>query len=394
MRRIFITSFVLLAIITTVVSMLALKVGVGHADNTTLASGVWKGQGSFVNGQTGFPMTLTLTVNGTTFTGDLVEATLNSEAKMDGSVSSTMGNSVGITFVPSQIVSGDQIQLGSIYSATFSGGRISGNWTLSGHTTADGNFTLDPVPPVTPTVVPPQPPTQPQPTAPNQPLTPTPPTAPNQPPTPTPPTAPNQPLTPTPPSAPNQPPTPTPPPAPNQPPAPSPTPTDPPHYVPSGNGQTANVRAAITWYGFDNNPSSANPQGSAAILYPQSANNPTLHNTATEGTGTFNDPITFATRVDDQQTFPIGSVIYVPMTQKYYIMEDACNAAKQQSCAKGDHQVQLWMGPPQAGGNALMNCENKNTPASSLDVVLNPSPSMQVDTTPEFSNGQCTLHTY
>ena len=113
-----------------------------------------------------------------------------------------------------------------------------------------------------------------------------------------------------------------------------------------------------------------------------------------EESGTFDDPITFAARTNDQQTFPIGSVIYVPLTHKYYIMEDTCGDTSTQGCLNGTHHVDLWMGPPSASGSALANCEDKNTPGSAIPVVINPSPSLPVDITPEFSNGQCTLHTY
>lgn len=384
MRRIFTISFILVSIIIAT-SVLVLKVGTGHADNTTFASGLWKGQGAFVNGQSGFPMTLTLTVTGTTFTGDLAEGTLGSEATINGSVSSTIGNTLGITFLPVQIISGNQIQLGSVYSATFSDGRISGVWTFQGHTVADGNYTLDPAAPVTPTVVPPQPPTNPVPQPPTNP-NPQPPTNPNsQPPTnpaQQPPTNPNSQL-PTNPA--QQPPT-----NPN-----SQPPANQPNYVPSGDGQQATVTAALTWYGFDDNSNATEQQhNTAAISHSKNAGNPTLHNQATEGTGLFDDPITFAARADDQQTFPIGSVIYIPLTHKYYIMEDTCGDTNAQGCQNGTHHVDLWMGPSSSSGSALADCENKNTPSDAVQVITNPSPSLPVDITPEFSNGQCSLQTF
>jgi hypothetical protein len=177
-------------------------------------------------------------------------------------------------------------------------------------------------------------------------------------------------------------------------PAPQP-PAKQPRYVPSGNGQQASVTAVLTWYGFNDNSGQTEQQhGSAAIGHPRNAGNPTLHNQATEGRGSFDDPITFAARNNDQATFPIGSVIYVPLTQKYYIMEDTCGDTNTQGCLNGTHHVDLWMGPPQASGSALPNCENKNTPGGAVQVIINPSPSLPVDTTPEFSNGQCSLHTY
>lgn len=178
-------------------------------------------------------------------------------------------------------------------------------------------------------------------------------------------------------------------------PTPTPTPVSSP-YVPSGNGQQANVTVYLTWYGYnDNSGATENQHGSADIAYPQNAGYPTLHNLATEGKGTYTDPITFAARPDDQVAFPIGSVIYVPFTHKYYIMEDECGDNDPQGCLHGTHHVDLWMGPQSASNSTdLENCEDNNTPGNSVQVVINPSPSLTVDTTPEFTNNQCTLDTY
>src|SRR5579859_1041017 len=98
------------------------------------------------------------------------------------------------------------------------------------------------------------------------------------------------------------------------------------HYVPSGNGKQANVTVFLTWYGFnDNSGTTENQHGSALIAYPKSDGYPTLHNLATEGKGTYSDPVTFAAPNKDlKSSFPIGSVIYVPLVEKYFIMEDEC----------------------------------------------------------------------
>lgn len=165
-------------------------------------------------------------------------------------------------------------------------------------------------------------------------------------------------------------------------------------FVASGSGRQAKVTVVLTFYGFnDNSAQSEQDHGSADIGFPKNEGNPTLHNLATEGKGTFHDPITFAARDNDHKTFPVGSVIYVPLTQKYYIMEDQCGDTDQQGCLNGTHHVDLWMGPQHASnGTVLGNCEDNNTPGNSVQVIINPSPSLQVDTTPEFKNNKCTLH--
>lgn len=66
-------------------------------------------------------------------------------------------------------------------------------------------------------------------------------------------------------------------------------------------------QAFVTFYGwYDNTPPSA------AIAYP------VIHQTA-GGTGTWSDPITYAS---DTSETPAGTKIYVPRVQKYFIMED------------------------------------------------------------------------
>jgi hypothetical protein len=361
MRRIFAIS-VIIGIIIICTSALVFGTGIGRADDTppnptpgTFTSGTWQGQGSLNSGSSVFDMALTLNVTNTTFAGDMRSVALGSEALVNGAVSSTFGNIIGITFIPSKIIQGNQIQLGSVYNATVVDGRIRGSWTLQGNPSVlQGSFTLDPVPPTTPT------PNQPQPPVSNP--------IPTQ-------SAALPPAVPTP--------------------APTAPSTNQSQYVPSGNGQQANVTAILTWYGFDDNSSPAGgKRGSVAITHPKNAGNPTLHDQATEGSGTFDDPITFSVRDNDQQTFPIGSVIYVPLVHKYYIMEDTCGDTNLQNCQKGTHHVGLWMGPSKASGNALVNCESKSTPTDAVQVIINPSSSLPVDITPEFSNGQCSLHTY
>lgn len=169
-----------------------------------------------------------------------------------------------------------------------------------------------------------------------------------------------------------------------------------PNYVGSGNGNQTNVTVFLTFYGFDDNSGTTeNQHGSALIAYPKSDGNPTLHNLATEGAGTYTDPVTFAVRPDDQTTFPIGSVVYVPLVHKYFIMEDECGDTDPQGCLHGTHHVDLWLGPQSASDpTALGNCEDNSTPINTVLVVTNPNPSFPVDTTKMFQNNQCTIHLY
>ena len=168
-----------------------------------------------------------------------------------------------------------------------------------------------------------------------------------------------------------------------------------PHYVSSGNGKQKTITTTITWYGFnDNCGTTENQYGSALIAYPKSDGFPTLHNLATEGKGTYSDPVTFAAPNKDlQSSFPIGSVIYVPLVEKYFIMEDQCGDTDPQGCQNGTNHADLWMGPQSASDTTTLDdCEGNATPSSASKVIINPSSSLTVDTTTMFKNNKCTIH--
>lgn len=125
----------------------------------------------------------------------------------------------------------------------------------------------------------------------------------------------------------------------------------------------------ITYYGWNDN----DPPGTA-IAYPINENSKTIHNGA-GGTGTFSDPVTFAS---DAKTFSVGAKIYVPYIKKYAIMEDFCA-----SC-KGNH-IDIWVGGNGANEQKLIACEEKLT-RSSENIELNPPNNRPVDTSPLFNS--------
>ena len=71
----------------------------------------------------------------------------------------------------------------------------------------------------------------------------------------------------------------------------------------------ADVATVQSYDWFDNGRS-------AGIAFPRSDGNPTVHNQATQGTGTHADPGTFAASKKD---FPVGSLIYIPLFRKYFV---------------------------------------------------------------------------
>ncbi len=131
----------------------------------------------------------------------------------------------------------------------------------------------------------------------------------------------------------------------------------------------------VTFYGWADN----DPPG-AAIAYGKSDGYPTVHNTAS-GTGTFADPITFAT---DKAEFAPGTILYVPFIQKYVVMEDDC--AECDTDWTGSHKlhIDLWMNSGASENqNALLACEDSWT-RDMTNVEASPPSNRTVATAPLF----------
>jgi len=148
-----------------------------------------------------------------------------------------------------------------------------------------------------------------------------------------------------------------------------------------------NITSYCTSYGYnDNSPPSAE------IAYPKSDGHNTTHNEATEGTGAYDDPITFAT---DKSEFGVGTIIYVPYLRKYFIMEDDCVECDS-DWKKGKHHVDLWMGPGHSmPGDTLDNCEGYIT-KSSATIIFDPPKNLPVNTGHliDWTSGKCTAQIY
>ena len=151
---------------------------------------------------------------------------------------------------------------------------------------------------------------------------------------------------------------------------------------------SSSQNAFLTFYGWwDNTP----PGGD--ISYPG------LHSTA-GGTGTYADPITFAS--SSSEIAP-GTRIYVSRVKKYFIMEDGCDECSADWSGKGPDggpklwHFDLWLGGK--GGNAMkaIQCEDALTHSNadgtpSLEpVVVDPPNNETYDSTPIFntSTGAC-----
>ncbi|AEA22834.1 hypothetical protein ACFQ34_03795 [Pseudonocardia benzenivorans] len=130
----------------------------------------------------------------------------------------------------------------------------------------------------------------------------------------------------------------------------------------------------ITYYSaYDNDP-----PGSRAIAHPNAR-----HSQA-GGTGTYADPLTLAS---DPREIAVGTLVYVPTVQKYFVMEDDC-----ESCIAewGDGRVpHLDLFMPNGNDSSVTACQHQLTPEGRVTVELNPPPGRTVSSTPLYSGGRC-----
>lgn len=121
----------------------------------------------------------------------------------------------------------------------------------------------------------------------------------------------------------------------------------------------------VTLYGWPDN----SPPGDAIDC-------PQIHDHA-GGTGTFDDPVTFATGNDQNGTLSCGTRIYVPYLKKYFIREDSCA-----SC--NGPWTDLWAGGDDSTAQAVLACEDSLT-RDDVTITINPDDGLDVDTTPIFN---------
>ena len=156
----------------------------------------------------------------------------------------------------------------------------------------------------------------------------------------------------------------------------------------TGSAQASTTRNfLVTLYGWPDN----SPPGNA-IAYPENEGYPTIHDVAS-GTGTYSDPITYAT---DQAELPIGTIVYYPYLHRYFIMEDDCTECDEDWTGQGPdggpnlYHIDLWINGEGGNSNDVINCED-NLTQNSEAVIVDPPSNEPVDTTPLFnsSNNSC-----
>jgi hypothetical protein len=144
--------------------------------------------------------------------------------------------------------------------------------------------------------------------------------------------------------------------------------------------QAKSVEVYATYYGWYDNT----PPGCA-----------TAYSGCAGGTGTYKDPITFAS---DKHEFAVGTILYYPTIEKYVRMGDDCQECDEDWSGKGPdggphlHHVDIWIGGK--GGNEfdVINCEDGLTqgmPNGSpllTPFIVNPPRDMPVSTEPLFNS--------
>jgi hypothetical protein len=176
----------------------------------------------------------------------------------------------------------------------------------------------------------------------------------------------------------------------------------------------------VSWYGYNDNSCTVENQHSCNdIAFPGLG--PKMHTGATEGAGSYGDPITAAASDQGNEssggaTLSPGTIIYNPEVKKYFIMEDSClecgdewkchlsaadtdDPSPPAGCVPGTNlHIDFWMGPSSMQDATLLNdCEDNSTlgqPYGGIGlVVVNPPPDLPVVTTPLYtgmgSGGGC-----
>jgi hypothetical protein len=149
---------------------------------------------------------------------------------------------------------------------------------------------------------------------------------------------------------------------------------------------------AITAIGLAGSAQAATTRNFLVTLYGWPDNSPPGDGTAfgsghAGGTGTFANPVTFAT---DQRELAPGTKVYYPYLHRYFIMQDECVACDNDWNAGRSH-IDMWVGGQGGNTNSVINCEDRLT-QSSAPVILDPPTNEPVDTTPLFNSATNTCY--
>ncbi|HEV8064412.1 MAG TPA: RICIN domain-containing protein [Acidimicrobiales bacterium] len=145
------------------------------------------------------------------------------------------------------------------------------------------------------------------------------------------------------------------------------------------------IDAYATYYGWYDN----SPPGCA-----------TAYSGCAGGIGTYAHPITFAS---DKAELPVGTKVYYPTVEKYFVMGDDCQECDEDWAGKGPdggphlYHLDLWIGGKGANEFAAINCEDALTQGMPngapllTPFIVNPPAGMPVSTEDLFNakTGHC-----
>ncbi|RFU34247.1 hypothetical protein B7463_g2088, partial [Scytalidium lignicola] len=127
----------------------------------------------------------------------------------------------------------------------------------------------------------------------------------------------------------------------------------------------------VTFYGYPDN----SPPG------PATAYNCGGRNGVAGGTGTYDDPVTFATAPGE---FNQCEIIYIPLLTKYGRFEDICEQCTT-DFNNGISHIDIWTGSSTVnGGQNQINCEDNLTFGGRYSMVRQPPTNYGVNTAPLF----------
>lgn len=154
------------------------------------------------------------------------------------------------------------------------------------------------------------------------------------------------------------------------------------HGPPHADGSKAPraVEAYITYYGWYDNT----PPGCA-----------TAYSGCAGGTGTYRNPITFASY---RKEFPLHAIVYYPTVEKYFVMGDECQECQADWTGKGPdggphlHHLDLWLGGEKGNEFDVINCEDGLTQGMPngrpllTPLILDPPSDLPVSSEPLFDS--------
>lgn len=157
------------------------------------------------------------------------------------------------------------------------------------------------------------------------------------------------------------------------------------HAGAAAGGEPRAVSVYVTYYGWYDNT----PPGCA-----------TAYSGCARGTGTYSDPLTFAS---DKKEFPVGTILYYPTAEKYVRMGDDCQECDEDWSGKGPnggphlYHIDIWTGGKGGDEFDAINCEDALTQglpdgsALFTPMIVDPPRDEPVSTEPLFDprTGHC-----